>query len=107
MVAAEEEAIWIRRRTHVNSTLVKAIARSHRWKRILEAGEYGSVSELAAAEQINPSYLARVLRLTLLAPDIVETVLDGTGRVEITLEKLMVPLPLEWDAQRRQLAILP
>jgi hypothetical protein len=55
-------------RAHV-STLVKALARAHRWQRLLESGEYGSIAELAAAEKINSSYLARVLRLTLLAPD--------------------------------------
>ncbi len=53
----------------IDSALVKAIARAHRWQRMLESGEYGSITELAAAEKINPSYLCRVLRLTLLAPE--------------------------------------
>ena len=64
-------------RARVDGTLVKAIARAHRWQGMLEGGEYGSIEELARAERINPSYLARVLRLTLLAPEIVESILDG------------------------------
>jgi hypothetical protein len=58
----------------VDGTLVKALARAHRWQGMLKGGEYGSIEELARAEKINPSYLARVLRLTLLAPDIVESI---------------------------------
>jgi hypothetical protein len=74
----------------VDGTLVKALARTHRWQGMLDSGEYGSIEELARAEKINPSYLARVLRLTLLAPDIVESILDGQHDPErITLERLM------------------
>jgi hypothetical protein len=74
----------------VDGTLVKALARAHRWQGMLEGGEYGSIEELARAEKINPSYLARVLRLTLLAPEIVESILDGRHDPErITLNRLM------------------
>ena len=67
----------------------------------MESGRYGSIAELAAAERINPSYLARVLRLTLLAPAIVEAILDGRHDPErITLERLMRPIPVAWDEQR-------
>jgi hypothetical protein len=58
-----------RPRPRVDSALVKALARAHRWHRMLESGECGSITELAAAEKIDRSYLCRVLRLTLLAPD--------------------------------------
>src|SRR5690242_10304492 len=64
-------------RPAVDGALVKAIARAHRWKNMLENGAYASVAELAAAERINASYLARVLRLTLLAPETVERILEG------------------------------
>ncbi len=87
-------------RPQAHSTLVKAIARAHRWQRMLEGGAYSSIAELAAAERINPSYLARVLRLTLLAPNIVESVLDGCSRNSITLEQVMRMLPSTWDAQQ-------
>jgi hypothetical protein len=85
----------------VDSTLVKAIARAHRWKRMLESGAYTSITELAEAEKINQSYLCRVLRLSLLAPDIVESALNGTLSPEFTLERAMKPLPVGWEDQRR------
>ena len=61
----------------IDRALVKALARAHRWQRMLESGEYGTLAELADAERISRSYVCRVLRLTLLAPDIVERILDG------------------------------
>ena len=60
-----------------DSTLVKALARAFRWKRMLETGEFATIADLAEREGIASSYLTRVLRLTLLAPDIVEAILDG------------------------------
>lgn len=91
---------WSQPSARVDSTLVKAIARAHRWKNMLESGSYPSVAELAAAERINASYLARVLRLTLLAPDLVETVLAGK-HASLTLHALMGRFPLEWIEQRK------
>ena len=88
-------------RAHVDNTMIKAIARAFRWRRMLESGVYGSVAELAAAEAINKSYVSRILRLTLLAPEIVEAILDGRQPEETTLAALMKPFPVEWDAQRR------
>ncbi|HYF06470.1 MAG TPA: hypothetical protein VD970_02535 [Acetobacteraceae bacterium] len=82
-------------------TLIKAVARAFRWRRMLESGRYGTVQELAAAEKINPSYVSRVLRLTLLAPDTVEAILDGRQPEGITLPRLLEPLPAHWDAQRK------
>jgi hypothetical protein len=87
----------------VDNTLVKAIARAHRWKRMMEGGEYASVSELAAAEKMNQSYLCRVLRLTLLAPEIVETILNGRQRAAPQLHEFMKPFPLEWERQKQTL----
>ena len=67
---------------------------------MLEGGEYGSIEELAKAEKINPSYLARVLRLTLLAPEIVESILDGRHDPErIALERLIKPFSAVWREQ--------
>jgi hypothetical protein len=60
-----------------DGTLVKAFARAWRWQRVLESGENGTLAELSAAERISRSYICRVLRLDLLAPDIVERILDG------------------------------
>ena len=86
-------------------TLVKALARAFRWRRMMEAGRYGTINELAAAEKINSSYVSRLLRLTLLAPDIVEAILDGRQPEGMTLPGLMEPFPVEWGRQRRGLRI--
>ena len=80
-----------------DTTLVKALARAFRWRRMMETGRYGTIDELAAAEKINSSYVSRLLRLTLLAPDIVEAILDGRQREGMTLPALMEPFPVEWD----------
>ena len=84
----------------IDSTLVKALARAFRWRRMLESGVVSTVGEIAAREKINKSYVSRVLRLTLLAPSIVEPILDGRQPVEMTLPGLMRVFPLEWDRQR-------
>ena len=82
-----------------DSTLVKALARAFRWKRMLESGEFTTIAELAAREAIPSTYMARVLRLTLLAPDIVEAILDGRQEPEVTLARVLEPLPMEWAQQ--------
>ncbi len=85
--------------TRGEPALVKALARAFRWRRMLEAGRYGTIDELAAAEKINPSYVSRLLRLTLLAPTIVEAILDGQQPEGVTLPGLMEAFPVEWMAQ--------
>ena len=92
-----EGAAQLRR---TDSTLIKALARAYRWKRILDSGEFASISELAEREGIAPSYMTRVLRLTLLAPDIVEAILDGKQLPEVTLARVLEPFPAEWVVQR-------
>ena len=84
-----------------DTTLVKAVARAFRWRRMLEAGRFATIDELAKAETINSSYVSRVLRLTLLAPDIVEAILDGRQPEGMTLPGLMQPFPVEWREQLR------
>ncbi len=92
-------------RDRIDPTLVKALARAHRWKRLLEEGHYASISELARAEKIDRGYLGRILLLTLLAPDIVEGILDGRQPAELGLPRLMEPFPAEWRKQREALGI--
>jgi hypothetical protein len=82
-----------------DSTLVKALARAFRWKRMLESGEFATIAELAEREGIAPSYITRVLRLTLLAPDIVEAILDGKQGPEVTLARVLEPFPIAWAKQ--------
>ncbi|MCO6414627.1 hypothetical protein JYK14_00325 [Siccirubricoccus sp. KC 17139] len=87
-------------RTRADPALVKALARAHRWKRLLESGRYASLSELATAERIDRSYLGKMLRLTLLAPDIVVTILDGRQSADLGLPALLEPMPNLWEEQR-------
>ena len=82
-----------------DNTLVKALARAFRWKRMLETGGFTTIAELAEREGIAPSYMTRVLRLTLLAPDIVEAILDGKQEPEVTLARLIGGIPEEWESQ--------
>jgi hypothetical protein len=83
-----------------DSTLVKALARAFRWKRMLESGEFATIAELAEREGIAPSYMTRVLRLTLLAPAIVEAILDGKQGPKLTLAQVLEPFPLIWEPQQ-------
>ena len=82
-----------------DNSLVKALARAFRWKQMLESGEFATIAELAEREGIAPSYMARVLRLTLLAPDIVEAILNGTQGPGVTLARVLESIPLEWCEQ--------
>src|SRR4029079_14247193 len=86
-------------RRHVDNAMVKAIARSFRWREMLEKGEYSTIREIAVAESINESYVGRVLRLTLLAPDIVVTILAGHQMAKLQLENLMKRFPVGWSDQ--------
>jgi hypothetical protein len=82
-----------------DNILVKALARAFRWKRMLETGEFTTIAELAEREGIAPSYMTRVLRLTLIAPDIVEAILDGKQGTQVTLARVLEPFPMEWHQQ--------
>jgi hypothetical protein len=89
----------VRPERNPDSTLVKALARAFRWKRMLESGEFATIAELAEREGIARSYMTRLLRLTLLAPDTVEAILDGEQGPEVTLARVLAPFPVEWEAQ--------
>lgn len=86
-------------RSAADTKLVKALARAFRWRRMMEAGRFATIDELATAEKINSSYVSRLLRLTLLSPDIVEAILDGRQPEGMTLLALMEPFPVEWERQ--------
>jgi hypothetical protein len=83
-----------------DGTLVKVLARGWRWQRMLDEGRFASVRELAEAERVSISYVSRILRLTLLAPDIIERVMDGAPTAG--LARLLEPFPVEWERQREQ-----
>jgi hypothetical protein len=100
VIAPNGADAWALPRARIDNTMVKALARAHRWKKQLDSGRFQTVQDLAEAERINPSYIARVLRLTLLAPDIVEAILDGRQPGGLQLDELLVPFPVEWVKQR-------
>src|SRR4051812_26523298 len=80
--------------------MVKAITRAFRWRKMLESGEFATIREIADAEKINESYVGRLLRMTLLAPDIVKGILGGRQPVALNMDKLMKWLPMGWRQQR-------
>lgn len=86
-----------------DDALVKALARAFRWKRMLDSGEFASISELAEREGIAFTYMARLMRLSLLAPEIVDAIMDGRQPESVTLANLMDPFPLDWKEQQMQL----
>jgi hypothetical protein len=96
-------ADWQPRANRCENSLINALAKAHLWRRLIETGRYTSAAELSRAERINESYLCRVLRLTLLAPDIVEAILDGRQPRTLELQSLLKPLPADWGAQRKAL----
>ena len=89
----------------VDTALIKAIVRAHRWRQMLESGDYASSAELAKAEKVNNSYLSRILRLTLIAPDIIEAILSGRQPSTLQLDDLFRPLPADWSEQHSELSI--
>ena len=82
-----------------DGTLVKALARAWRWQGLLDQGAY-SIRGIAEKEEINASYVSRILRLALLAPDIVEGILAGNVADDVVLERFKEPIPASWDEQR-------
>ena len=99
VVAPDGTAGWSPPRARIDNTLVKALARAHRWKKMLDDGRYGSVTELAAGEKLDRGYLGRILMLTLLAPDIVEAIMDGRQPAELGVHVLREGFPMEWGEQ--------
>jgi hypothetical protein len=104
IVAPDGSAIVPAAKPQPDGTLVKALARAWRWQRMLDASLYTSVSEIGDAENISKSYVSRILRLALLAPDIVEMILEGRSDQAVMLETLERPLPMSWERQGALLA---
>ena len=101
IIAPEGSDAWAPTKPRPDETLIRALARAHRWKRLLEEGVYISALEIAEAEKISKSFVNRLLRLTLLAPDIQEAILDGRQRKGVELQDLTLMMPGEWEEQRR------
>jgi hypothetical protein len=85
--------------TKADPALLKALARAFRYQKLLDEGRYANISEMATAEKIERGYLGTLLRLTLLAPDLVEAILNGRQPEGVTLPALLEGVPVGWDAQ--------
>jgi hypothetical protein len=103
IVAPDGSEIAPSTRPQPDGTLVKALARAWRWRKLLDEGVYGSVVEIAEAERISKGYVSRILRLALLAPDIVEEILESRQQEALLLERLRHGWPADWAAQRSHL----
>ena len=84
----------------IDGTLVKALARTFRWKRMLDSGTFTSVTEIAAHEKLSFTYISRVVRLSLLAPDIVDAIMAGHQPPTMMLANLLDDVPADWQMQR-------
>lgn len=84
-----------------DESMVKAISRGFRWRLLIDEGTFATIDDIAAAEKINPSYISRIIRLSLLAPSIVTAILDGTQPPLLQLRHLLAPFPPDWAEQRR------
>jgi hypothetical protein len=98
LVVSPDGASWAPR-PRVDNAMVKALARAFRWRRMLDEGVHATIEDLAKAKRLRKSYVSQVLRLTLLAPDIVEAILDGRQPAELRLDDLLEGLLLEWSQQ--------
>ena len=96
LVVTPDGAEWAPR-PRVDNAMVKALARAFRWRKMLDEGAFGTLEDLARAKGVNATYVSRILRLTLLAPEIVEAILDGRQPAELQLDHMLRGFPLEWD----------
>ena len=99
LVVTPDGAEWAPR-PRVDNAMVKALARAFRWRKMLDAGVHATLEDLARAKGVHATYVSRVLRLTLLAPEIVEAILDGRQPAELQLDDLLEGFPLGWEEQR-------
>ena len=102
IIAPDGGDAWAPAKPRRDETLIRALARAHRWKRMLEDGRYQTAGEIAEAEKVSRSFVNRLLRLTLLAPDIQEAILDGRQQKGMQLEELTRAMPIAWEEQRQQ-----
>jgi hypothetical protein len=99
LVVTPDGAEWAPR-PRVDNAMVKALARAIRWRKMLDEGIHATIEDLARAKRVAPSYASRILRLALLAPEIVEAILDGRQAAELQLDDLTEAFPLDWVGQR-------
>ena len=106
-VISPDGGTWERPPSLVDSALVRALARAFRWQRLLDEGTHATFDDLAKAEGVSQSHVSRLLRLTLLAPEIVEAILTGRQPEGMRLEGLLAGFPDEWGRQRECMSDFP
>jgi len=90
----------------VDIPMIKTLGKAFYWQRLLEDGKYATATDLARAFKLEPGWVAEVLRMTLLAPDIIEAILGGTQPRHLNLHSVRgrhFPLPWDWSEQRKLL----
>jgi hypothetical protein len=102
MVVTPDGAAWAPR-PRVDNAMVKALARAFRWRKMLDTGVHATLEDLARAKSVNGTYVSRILRLTLLAPEIVEAILDGRQRAALQLDHMLEGFPFDWKEQKDSL----
>jgi hypothetical protein len=103
LVVTPDGAEWAPR-PRVDNAMVKALARAFRWRKMLDDGVYATIEELATSKGIAKTYVSQVLRLTLLAPEIIESILDGRQPQELQLDDLLAGFSLEWSRQSNKIS---
>ena len=101
IIAPDGGEAWAPAKPRPDETLIRALARAHRWKRLLEEGTHNSSAELAEAEKVSRRYVNRIVQITLLAPDIVEAILEGRQPKGLQLDDLTRAMPSGWEEQRQ------
>jgi hypothetical protein len=104
ILTPDKAPAWVPRYKAVDDRLIHALARGHRWRLMLERGDYDSANAIADAEGLSSSFVSRLLRLTLLAPDLVEAILDGRHSTSMQAEVLKGAIPHCWAEQRAKFA---
>lgn len=87
----------------LNNALLTALAKAHLWQDKLESGEFEDLEDIAKSNGVDRSYVGRILQLTSLAPDIVESILAGQAHPNLSLQQLRKGIPVYWGEQRRTL----
>ena len=91
---------WAPSRPRIDNTLLRAVVQAFHWKQQLETGRFATISELSETKKLDRSFVSHTLRLTLLAPELVEAILDGRQPRTMELQPLMRGLAVEWELQR-------
>ena len=81
--------------------MITNIARAFRWQALIDSGKFSNVHELARGIGKDDGYVSRIIRLTLLSPEIIHAIIAGTLEKDIGIEQLKQAMPLMWDDQKK------